>query len=146
MGRVEGIGLSDVEFFGQRKAKRRAAGRLCPYCEKPMNGNRNGRHAASIDHRTPRSRGGSNDGRNKLVACRRCNEDKGSLTVEEYLLVRRGRASRIDVMTSERRMFFALNPDLEAIGRGHRLPLTTSREAAFHRGLNSAIAVLAGKV
>lgn len=38
----------------------------------------------TIDHATPRSRGGTNDLHNLLPSCGRCNEEKDSMTVEEY--------------------------------------------------------------
>jgi len=40
--------------------------------------------AFSVDHATPRTRGGSNDLSNLKAACMSCNMSKGSKTVEEY--------------------------------------------------------------
>ncbi len=61
----------------------------CFYCGERMrrsNRYRLGRMARSADHLTPRSRGGSSfelDG--NIVYChRKCNEDKGNRTLEEY--------------------------------------------------------------
>lgn len=39
------------------------------------------------DHLTPSSRGGSSDAGNIVVACRKCNGDKGGLTLDEYRAV-----------------------------------------------------------
>jgi 5-methylcytosine-specific restriction endonuclease McrA len=53
-------------------------GRACAYCGAtgvPLN----------IDHVRPRSRGGSNRISNLILACRSCNEAKGSTPVEEFL-------------------------------------------------------------
>lgn len=53
-------------------------GEVCCYCgetEGPF----------EIDHRHPRSRGGTNDPANLCVACRRCNRSKSALTGEEWL-------------------------------------------------------------
>lgn len=38
----------------------------------------------TIDHATPKSRGGDHTLDNLLPACSQCNSDKGDLTVEEY--------------------------------------------------------------
>lgn len=36
------------------------------------------------DHLVPTSRGGSRDKSNIVLACKRCNNEKGALTPEEY--------------------------------------------------------------
>jgi 5-methylcytosine-specific restriction endonuclease McrA len=71
---------------------------MCPYCGVTMNRDRgwNSPQAPSRDHRVPRSRGGTDRPENILVCCRMCNEDKASLTTEEYMAVRAGNASRLD--------------------------------------------------
>lgn len=64
----------------------------CSYCQKPLifrfmepdsipvepvrYGN--------LDHRIPEARGGSNRLENLLLACERCNNEKGGLTEEEF--------------------------------------------------------------
>lgn len=53
-------------------------GEVCCYCgetEGPF----------EVDHRLPRSRGGTNAVDNLCVACRRCNRSKRALTAEEWL-------------------------------------------------------------
>lgn len=52
---------------------------VCPYCmcEYPLKN-------ATYDHLIPRSRGGSSEPYNLVWACKRCNNEKGSLTPEEY--------------------------------------------------------------
>jgi 5-methylcytosine-specific restriction endonuclease McrA len=40
-----------------------------------------------IEHKTPISRGGSNDIENIALSCARCNVNKGAKTVEEFLMV-----------------------------------------------------------
>lgn len=42
------------------------------------------KNAATVDHRTPRSRGGSDDPINFLLCCLGCNQHKGDLTEIEY--------------------------------------------------------------
>lgn len=45
-------------------------------------------NAATIDHKTPISRGGSRGAvDNKVLSCQACNKDKGHLTEGEYLAV-----------------------------------------------------------
>lgn len=39
---------------------------------------------ATIDHKNPRSRGGSNNISNLCLACRYCNNAKGDLTLEQW--------------------------------------------------------------
>lgn len=52
---------------------------ICPYCleELPLK-------QASIDHLVPRSRGGHSDSQNMVLSCKYCNNEKGSLTPQEY--------------------------------------------------------------
>lgn len=54
---------------------------LCHYCHKKLT-----LDDCHIDHMTPISRGGSNDDDNLTLACPECNESKGTLTENEYLL------------------------------------------------------------
>ena len=51
----------------------------CIYC---------GQNADTIDHLTPKSRGGSDGPSNKLPACRACNLEKGNMTYDEYIIWR----------------------------------------------------------
>lgn len=53
----------------------------CYYCDTKLLHNE-----ATIDHLTPRSRGGADHPDNLVCSCHDCNEDKGSLTLEEYYL------------------------------------------------------------
>ena len=57
---------------------RRQQGR-CVYC-----GSRQRMDLMDIDHRTPLSRGGSNDRRNLQLLCRTCNLRKGTKTDREF--------------------------------------------------------------
>lgn len=52
---------------------------ICPYCMKEFY-----LKNATIDHLVPRSRGGTSEPYNLVWACKRCNNEKGSLTPEEY--------------------------------------------------------------
>lgn len=53
---------------------------VCPYCLKVIPPKE-----ISIDHKIPLSRGGKTVKENLVVCCKKCNQEKGSLTVEEYL-------------------------------------------------------------
>ena len=53
----------------------------CHYCHKKLTLNN-----CDIDHMTPISRGGSNADDNLTLSCPECNESKGNLTENEYLL------------------------------------------------------------
>jgi 5-methylcytosine-specific restriction endonuclease McrA len=52
----------------------------CHYCGAP---------AGCRDHRIPKSRGGTDDPANIVLACRRCNTSKGRLTEQEFMEARR---------------------------------------------------------
>lgn len=43
---------------------------------------------ATVDHRTPRIRGGSNEPRNLVVACARCNSAKGTRPYLDFIFAR----------------------------------------------------------
>lgn len=52
----------------------------CFYCGKKLT-----RHNATIDHIIPLSRGGTNDKRNLVLCCQKCNWDKGSKLLSEWM-------------------------------------------------------------
>lgn len=41
-------------------------------------------YASTVDHLTPRSRGGTDDKSNLVMACHSCNARKGAKTADEY--------------------------------------------------------------
>ena len=53
-------------------------GNTCYYCGRKITGNK------TIDHKTPIIKGGTNDNDNLVLACVRCNKQKGSKNEEEY--------------------------------------------------------------
>jgi 5-methylcytosine-specific restriction endonuclease McrA len=55
-------------------------GHACGYC---------GKHATTIDHVLPRSRGGRNTWKNTVAACKSCNQRKGDRTPGEAGMVLR---------------------------------------------------------
>lgn len=57
-----------VKFYGMH----------CAYCTSDCTDDH------TIDHLTPRSRGGGNTFSNLVLACRKCNEIKGNRTVAEF--------------------------------------------------------------
>lgn len=62
----------------------RARGKPCPYCRNPMSG-RSGNHgnAPTREHVNPRVRGGGPI----VIACRKCNTDKGDLSLREWATI-----------------------------------------------------------
>lgn len=58
--------------------------RKCYYCEADF-----GDTAVEKDHRTPLSKGGTNDASNVVYACRTCNRDKGSKLASDFFAWRR---------------------------------------------------------
>lgn len=58
--------------------------RTCYYCACTLSDNQDNLKRRTVDHKIPKSRGGS--GRhNKVAACYECNFEKSDLTAEEYL-------------------------------------------------------------
>ena len=51
----------------------------CEYCKKPIEFGED-----TLDHKTPLSRGGTNDYENLCIACRSCNSRKSAKTPEEF--------------------------------------------------------------
>lgn len=64
--------------------------RPCEYCGKPcINGTDRGVvRLATVDHRVPFSRGGTDAIANLAIACYKCNHLKGPLTEDEFLRFR----------------------------------------------------------
>lgn len=54
---------------------------VCFYCRKPLL-----LEDATIDHITPKSKGGSYALENLVAACRPCNQEKGSMHPFDYLI------------------------------------------------------------
>jgi len=69
---------------------RRKRASFCFYCGEPLS-----LKTRTRDHMLPRSRGGRNRRDNIVVACKRCNTDKGSLNLQEFRLVMAFRAGVI---------------------------------------------------
>lgn len=60
---------------------------VCPYCLKPIE-----KGQYSIEHEPPQSRQKECGPSKKVWACKKCNNDKGALTAEEYKEYKRLRA------------------------------------------------------
>ncbi len=63
-----------------RKAIKEHFNCTCVYCGKNYE-----RNELTIDHVTPRSKGGDSSLRNLVPACRKCNKDKGSKEWKAYM-------------------------------------------------------------
>lgn len=61
----------------------------CDYCRRPLD-----ERTATVDHKVPLSRGGTNSTLNYALACTACNQAKGSAAVgENGWLVKRNRSA-----------------------------------------------------
>jgi hypothetical protein len=66
---------------------------LCWYCGRSLDQCRGTPH---VEHQTPLSRGGADAFHNLVMACPRCNTDKGDLTLDEYREVVQAREAQRD--------------------------------------------------
>lgn len=62
---------------------------VCPYCLKTVKFK-----DTNIEHVLPKSRGGQDVADNKIRVCKKCNSEKGALTVDEYIEWKRLNAIR----------------------------------------------------
>lgn len=96
-GRVSGdrtsVRVTKSKHLKVGKAKQRfhkRNGKRCWYCGVKVALNARAKTAdetiATVDHQKPQSLGGRNHN-NRVTACRRCNQTKAALTVEEYRIV-----------------------------------------------------------
>jgi 5-methylcytosine-specific restriction endonuclease McrA len=67
----------DLEYY--RAIVKVEIGQPCPYCFQELTLKNH-----SADHQTPTARGGSYTKENLGICCRRCNQAKGILTLEEF--------------------------------------------------------------
>lgn len=68
-----------------------AAGYLCHYCGRKTKRNvaQSDLLAFTVDHMTPRCRGGRWNRENLCCCCRECNNAKGKMTAEEFVATRK---------------------------------------------------------
>lgn len=59
-------------------------GNLCHWCRQPFTTSRRSSHRVSREHVVPRSRGGSNDDENMLLAGQTCNSTRGSVDYTKW--------------------------------------------------------------
>jgi 5-methylcytosine-specific restriction endonuclease McrA len=78
--------------------KNRKMQKECYYCRRKMH-----YAEATVDHVKPKSKGGSNARGNLKLCCKKCNQQKGSLSVERFIR-RAGLAAyvRVPVKATER--------------------------------------------
>ena len=66
-----------------RRDRAAAVGSLCPYCNEPM---LPPERFPSVEHLRPVAKGGApRDRANAIIACARCNNDKGNWTLPAFL-------------------------------------------------------------
>jgi 5-methylcytosine-specific restriction endonuclease McrA len=78
--------LRQQSLQGRRKTLAKMQGGLCRYCrlKTPW-------EAGTVDHRIPRARGGSDEMENLVFSCEPCNTEKGTMSEDEYVALRRSR-------------------------------------------------------
>ncbi|MBG0199229.1 RRXRR domain-containing protein, partial [Clostridioides difficile] len=79
---IEGVDYQQGTLLGYeiREYLLYAYGHTCQYCKGLTNDTK-----LEIEHKHPKSRGGSNSIRNLTVACRTCNQEKGNNTLDEWV-------------------------------------------------------------
>ncbi len=82
----------------------------CCWCGRHTTDERGRGHSATVEHVVPKAEGGSDDMDNLVMACMRCNNERGRRSAEDYLteLVRRrseytARQFRQSWLSSQRR-------------------------------------------
>ena len=85
----------------------------CRYCRTTFNwDDETSEFYPTWDHKVPQSKGGGG-GRNLVLACRRCNQEKGSMSVaefEEYLEVTKGCVGTVQRMIRWKKHIGAFKP------------------------------------
>jgi 5-methylcytosine-specific restriction endonuclease McrA len=81
-------------------------GGLCYYCKRRMikrwphvDGIQPPLHMTTLDHKVPRSKGGTNRSENKCAACHACNGLKGDMTDKEFFKYLRANESQTQSLT-----------------------------------------------
>jgi 5-methylcytosine-specific restriction endonuclease McrA len=94
---INGVGYQQGELMGYevREYLLEKFNRKCAYCGK--DGVKEKGVKLQIEHVTPRSRGGADSVSNLVIACQKCNQKKGSQSIEEFL------ASRTDDLKKKSR-------------------------------------------
>lgn len=79
---------------------------LCFYCKLPIliHAEPDYRLKATLDHKTPLSRGGEPFGSNVVACCNLCNKHKGMLDAETFMEVRRDHARRKELLREAHRL------------------------------------------
>jgi len=69
-----------------------SARKPCHYCGVKLT-----RDQATFDHKQPLSQGGYDKGKNGVIACKSCNEAKGSMSYEMFMRIARERFGNANV-------------------------------------------------
>lgn len=72
--------LYSTQFKGLKEFILKRDNYTCYYC---------GEYGDTVDHLVPKSRGGLNTPKNLVCSCKKCNEEKGDMTKEEYEIYKR---------------------------------------------------------
>lgn len=84
-------GIETASWIFRRKL---AKGQPCPYCAQVMGGKVTNALYPTVDHIVPRSQGGLTEQRNIAIVCRRCNEDKDDMGLEQWVRLLRMRGDK----------------------------------------------------
>ena len=74
-------------YYKKRKStvKMKRKKKTCHYCGCPIHGKNR-----TIDHKKPKSRGGSNHPANLVIACVDCNKQKGDMSYRHFMILKNG--------------------------------------------------------
>lgn len=76
-------GRNSRTYYNKRVRIWNRTGGYCTYCDHPLTFV--DAKAFHMVHKTPRSRGGTNDDSNLVPACEPCNRSKGNMTHDEFI-------------------------------------------------------------
>lgn len=62
---------------------------MCHWCNAPLRAETGYQNTATIDHYVPVSKGGQNTRKNYRASCHRCNQYRGSMNADQFLLIAR---------------------------------------------------------
>lgn len=119
----------DAAFMkAYRSSALTSQGGCCKYCLQPLS-----RRAATVDHRFPRSKGGTDNKANLAAACYPCNVAKGSRSEAQFLAAIKGNGSvdtNLLLVRFRRRMWTATHAScrriMTAVGGSYAGPKRTA--------------------
>ena len=80
---------------------------FCIFKEKGSNCYYCGKDAETLDHFTPKAKGGTDDNNNLIPSCRNCNHIKHSRTIEEFRILACRKLSGVPKFSEEQTNFLS---------------------------------------